>query len=80
MFCAMLTKYHYINNLKKGLQAGILTFYRASVSSPFNRSPWSDPEVDLGGGGRGDSYFRWGQRVGGLPWIFSERVGVPFCF
>jgi hypothetical protein len=28
------------NQLKKLLQVGILTFYRASVSSPFNRSPW----------------------------------------
>jgi hypothetical protein len=34
-----LTKLYYIINLKKLLQVGILTFYRASVSSPFNRSP-----------------------------------------
>jgi hypothetical protein len=38
----MLTKLYYILNLKKLLQVGILTFYRASVSSPFNRSPWLD--------------------------------------
>jgi hypothetical protein len=35
----MLTKFQYITNLKKLLQVGILTVYRASVSSPFNRSP-----------------------------------------
>jgi hypothetical protein len=34
----MLTKFYYIINLKKLLQVGILTFYRASVSSPFNRT------------------------------------------
>jgi hypothetical protein len=37
----MLTKLYYIINLKKLLQVGILTFYRASVSSPFNRITWS---------------------------------------
>jgi hypothetical protein len=36
----MLTKLFYIINLNTLLQVGILTFYRASVSSPFNRSPW----------------------------------------
>jgi hypothetical protein len=36
----MLTKFKYITNLNKLLQVGILTFYRAFVSSPFNRSPW----------------------------------------
>jgi hypothetical protein len=36
----MLDKFYYMINLKKLLQVGILTFYRASVSSPFNRSPW----------------------------------------
>jgi hypothetical protein len=40
MFCAMLTKFHCITNLKKCLQVGFWTFYRASESSPFNRSPW----------------------------------------
>jgi hypothetical protein len=40
MFCAMLTKLYYITNLKKCLQVGFRTFYRASESSPFNRSPW----------------------------------------
>jgi hypothetical protein len=38
----MLTKFHYITNLKKWLQVGFWTFYRASESSPFNRSPWPD--------------------------------------
>jgi hypothetical protein len=36
----MLTKFHNITNLKKWLQVGFRTFYRASESSPFNRSPW----------------------------------------
>jgi hypothetical protein len=36
----MLTKFHYITNLKKWLQVGFRTFYRDSESSPFNRSPW----------------------------------------
>jgi hypothetical protein len=40
LFCVMLTKFQCIINLKKLLQVGILTFYKASVSSPFNRSPW----------------------------------------
>jgi hypothetical protein len=40
----MLTKLYYIINLNKLLQVGILTFYRASVSSPFNRSPWFSVE------------------------------------
>jgi hypothetical protein len=42
MVCAMLTKFHYITNLKKWLQVGFRTFYRASESSPFSRSPWSN--------------------------------------
>jgi hypothetical protein len=49
LFCAMLTKFQHITNLKKFLQVGILTFCRASVSSPFNRSPW----VVLSGGIKG---------------------------
>jgi hypothetical protein len=35
----MLNKLYYIINLKKLLQVGILTFYRASVSSPFKEVP-----------------------------------------
>jgi hypothetical protein len=41
----MLTKFHYITNLKKWLQIGFRTFYRASESSPFNRSPWPGLEL-----------------------------------
>jgi hypothetical protein len=37
----MLTKFQYISNMKKLLQVRILTFYTASVSSSFNRSPWA---------------------------------------
>jgi hypothetical protein len=35
----MLPKFQYIASGKKLLQVRILTFYRASVSSPFIRSP-----------------------------------------
>jgi hypothetical protein len=41
----MLTKFHYITNLKKCLQVGFRTFYRASESSSFYRSPCPGPKM-----------------------------------
>jgi hypothetical protein len=56
MICAMLTKFHCITNLKKCLQVGFRTFYRASKSSPFNRSPCP---VSLSASAASCSLFDW---------------------
>jgi hypothetical protein len=43
----MLTKFQYITNMKKLLQVGILTYYRSSVSYPFNRRTCPTPPPQI---------------------------------
>jgi hypothetical protein len=67
----MLTKCFFLPNLKKPGQAGILKFYRVSVSSPSNISPC----VSTAGTGHGRSIsFRMARMGSGQIYLEKNKI------